>query len=294
MAMIVVAIFTTLLALSAPDVSSCEEPVGSESLLAASSGQVLLIGEGHGTEQAPEFVESIVCLALSSGESVVLGLEQSAGEQAGLDAYLRSDGGEDARTALTVSSRFWNGQRRDGRSSEAMLDLIEAVRLRRADGLPVDIAAIDLDLYGDAADRQLAENDPHNARDRVMARNLETLRDQADRVIVLVGNRHARRRPMEHGDLVLESIGSLMVDGHSHSVLLETSGGESWGCRRVDGETECGVHSRTAAFFEGPPRVIDRAAFLETPLGPVFANAFDSFVFLGPRTASMPVIVLQQ
>jgi len=151
------------------DETVCNAPVGADILLDETRGQVLLLGEMHGTEQAPKFADAMVCLALARGESVVLGLEQSSMEQERIDTYLASDGSEAARQALFVGSSFWNSRFRDGRSSLAKLELIELSRHRMADGADLSVEALD---FG-PTDTDLVEADFR--RDRVMLRNALSL-----------------------------------------------------------------------------------------------------------------------
>src|ERR1051326_1106924 len=87
-------------------------------------GSVLLLGEMHGTEESPAFVDRAACLAHKAGQPVTVALEIPVQEEPLISAYLSSQGGEKDRAALLRGS-FWADPYQDGRRSKAMLGLIE-------------------------------------------------------------------------------------------------------------------------------------------------------------------------
>jgi len=105
-------------------------------------GTIVMLGEIHGTVEIPAFVGDLACQALARGHRVLLGLEYPASEQADLEAYLTSDGGPAARRAL-LASALWQAACPDGRSSQAIFDLIERARALHQDEYPVDVFAFD-------------------------------------------------------------------------------------------------------------------------------------------------------
>lgn len=257
-------------------------PQGAQALLAQTAGAPLVIGELHGTNEAPGFAGALICLALADGETVVLALEISADDQDAIDAFLASDGGAQARDTL-LAGDFWTSEVQDGRRSEAMLRLIDGARGWRSEGMPVtaeavDFGAADFDLY-----------DAHGGetvRDRSMIRRLRAAQAQADRVILLVGNVHARRTALEVGERRIETIGTLGEPGEMTLAGTVYGPGEAWNCRRVDGELACRAHPLTGMQIDGPPRVLSaqEAEELSDP------NAHDVFVFLGPASVSPPAV----
>lgn len=270
-----------LMVQAAPD-ADCGAPSGSAALLAQTEGQVLVLGELHGTNEAPGLAGSFVCLALRQGEEVVLGLEMSADDQAAIDTYLASDGGDDARGALLTGS-FWTADTQDGRRSAAMLRLIDAVRDWRDAGLPVDARALDfgeddVDLYEAHGGETL--------RDRSMIRQALAAQSGADRVVVLVGNVHSRRTALMIGERRLETMGTLSEPGALALVGTLYGEGEAWNCRRPDGELVCAVHPVGASSVSGAPRVLtpDEVESLSDPA------AYDHFIYLGPTTVSPPAV----
>lgn len=83
--------------------------------------RAILIGEVHGSNEAPQFMEGLVSLWLSSGEKVLLGLEINMDEQQRIDEFLRSGDFE-----VIKGMPFFSRESPDGRSSIAMAELIRA------------------------------------------------------------------------------------------------------------------------------------------------------------------------
>lgn len=285
---ITISALSLALAASDPD-SDCSAPEGSHALLGETTGRVMLIGETHGSEQPPAFVRSLVCLSLARGESLTLALEIAHTEQAELEAWLDSERSEDATRQYVEASRFWNSRFRDGRSSHAMLALLEYVRDERDRGADIVVLAAD---YHPETDPDEAQD--QFVRDRVMARRLEEVTGQADRTIFLGGDFHTRRVPMDFHGQTLESIGSYLQRTEFVSVLAMTGAGESWGCRMDEnGESDCGRHQGGADFFNGSPRVLSDEEFEQSPVAEFYRDGYDYLVFLGPSTASLPVVPLE-
>jgi hypothetical protein len=188
------------------------------------AGAILWFGEVHGTVESPRFVGDVVCHA-SGMMRVQLGLEVPAAEQPRIDAFLRSDGGAPARTAL-LDGAFWNV--RDGRSSEAMLALLDRVRALRKAGRNIDIVAFD----GHARDR-----------DEAMANVVAGVRDPKAIFVGLSGNIHSRLTP----DTSTTLVGYLGGRGLGLTTFdVSANGGSMWACMSLtrDGEVTCGVHQR--------------------------------------------------
>ncbi|MBI1233393.1 MAG: hypothetical protein GC208_02695 [Alphaproteobacteria bacterium] len=272
-----------------PSEEGCGAPAGTDALLDTAGQRILLIGESHGAEQAPAFVTALACLTVERGETTVVGLEQSHIEQDRIDAFMESGGGPAARSALMEGSSFWDlSPMRDGRSSEAMFAMMDAIRRMQADGAEIELLALDFDPIADA---DLAEAD--STRDAAMARRTLAAAERADRVIVLAGGVHARATAFRHGEYYAETIGSLLPRETFLSVNTLTDGGTSWNCRGASIEAvECRVHESHGGTFDGPPRVLEEGEYGDTPQMQFYGDAYDRFVFLGPATASLPAIPL--
>jgi hypothetical protein len=83
--------------------------------------KAILIGELHGTNESPEYVEGMVDLWLKKGRKVILGLEIDGSEQIKVDSFLSS-----GDFSIIKKSPFFNRQYKDGRSSGAMGELIKS------------------------------------------------------------------------------------------------------------------------------------------------------------------------
>jgi len=128
-------------------------------------GSVLLFGEIHGTAELPRFFGEAVCTAAASGLAVEVGLEVAGAEQPSVDAFLASPGGAADVEALAATD-FWSRDYQDGRSSQAMVALLDHMRRLRASGLPLHVFLFDLDPGEDMSrrDEAMAANIAAHAR----------------------------------------------------------------------------------------------------------------------------------
>ncbi len=104
--------------------------------------KVIVLGELHGTKEIPRFVEQLTCQFLALGKAVTVALELPSTEQASLDEFMQSRGADTDRKKM-LSTRFWSKTLRFGTNSEAVADLIAALRQRKFDGQKVELLAFD-------------------------------------------------------------------------------------------------------------------------------------------------------
>ncbi len=83
--------------------------------------KAILIGEMHGTNEAPQYTEGMVNLWLNQGRKVILGLEMEGYEQSRIDSFLSSGNFSIIKRMAFFNDRFKKG----GRSSIAMGNLIK-------------------------------------------------------------------------------------------------------------------------------------------------------------------------
>lgn len=203
---------------------------------AAASRQLLVVGELHGTKEAPGLVAMLARQAAAT-RPVRLGLEMPSEMADALRTYLHSAGRAQDKAAL-VRQPFWSS--RDGRSSRAMLDLIEAARVLRARGRDVDAFVME-PAYPDAAKvakaggyMQVKEAGMAAAIQRVLGKDAPQ-----QLVIALMGNYHARDGSVAifrgtPGNSVTERLAAF-----SPYVLLPLAKrSESWNCTAQG----CGAH----------------------------------------------------
>lgn len=196
----------------------CDAPPG------IPDAQILLFGEMHGAAESPALVGKVICVLAQRGP-VALGLELPSTEQGSIDRYLTSNGDAAARKALR-STPFW--LHRDGRSSVAMFNLVDAARHLKQDGLTVSVFTLDPDLVGAADDN------------KAMAHALRMYHDQhpASRIVALMGNLHAGQVVVTTFREPITPAGFYLRDLHPVSVYVAYHSGTIWAC--MDGA--CGVH----------------------------------------------------
>jgi len=230
---------------------------------------ILVIGETHGSLEAPGVALLAIDAGLELGAPVILGLELWTSEQAGLDTYLASSGDSAARGKL-LSGVFWTGTE-DGRSSRAMFDLIESVRQRISEGLPAGAICFDDAVHGDPG-----------ARDELMARAI--LRDRAQRpdtkYVVLAGNWHTRslKGPDVDDSRAPMTWHLRQASARVNCLKVRCSGGEFWCCT----DEGCGIHRFGG---EGPASGGGLQLFDQQD-----AQGYDGAFDLGPVNASPPAV----
>lgn len=255
------------------DDPDCAEIAGIDPLL--EPGTVVLLGEIHGTREAPAFAAGVACRALAAGRDVVLTLEIPTGEAPRLEAYLASAGGDEDRRAL-LAGPFWNRSNQDGRSSRAMADLLERARVLRDDSGRLDVRLFDREGEGgsQARDQRMAE-----ALDEIVASAPDAV------VIVLTGNVHARITPGTRWDPDFQPMGYLLQealpDRRIVALDLEHAGGSAWVCTGPLPE-DCGARPMSGS------DAVDRGRAVRLHDGS--GTPFDGVYTVGPLTASPPAV----
>lgn len=243
-----------------------------DAALSQDSLRYLVLGEMHGTNEAPQFAGDVVCHALERGQPVVLALEYGDLEQGPLDGYLNSDGGTDARLAF-LSRPEWRGGLPDGRRSEAMFSLIEQARRMKTDGGDLDVLAV-------RGGRPPREGDYQAYGEAAMAGRLEAVgaaRPEA-LIVFLVGNIHAAKAPMR--DTLPPPAAARLPENETLSLNYSSGGGEAWNCQPYT----CGPHPMPARDDLGGQEQI--------VLSPVSRNEgavhYDGYFWTPRTTASAP------
>lgn len=239
------------LAFDSDAVSAAAERIATE----AGARRVVVIGEMHGTREAPAVTAALARHYAGRGP-VLVGLEVSRSEHAALSAFMRSNGSAEARQAMR-EGEFWSvlPEQNDGRRTEDLLDLVDAVRQLRVAGRDVAVVPFDIgpDDWVDSA-----------TRDRDMANYLRAAFQALPegRMLVLTGNVHAMLKPpsmIDDGDY--RTATQLLVDLEPFAVHLTASSGEFWACgmgacgaRRMSGSAQTGVFGDTFHFQYALPR----------------------------------------
>lgn len=237
--------------------------------------RLMLMGEVHGTQESPAAFGAAVCRALAAGRSVSVGLELNRDQVAPLAAFLASDGGKQA-VARLLGGDFWTRAFQDGRSSQAMLALVQ--RLRTMAHEYPDLAVFILE--DDAATPRTLDG---VTRGQAMAARVRTEYSRRPHALILTlsGNIHnslTARSRADNGATIPPTMGSLLADLSPTSVLLESIGGSAWVCAPT-----CGVR-HLPVFTGGSSGAI--SVYRELPPGEAYSGEWQ----LGPSTASRPAV----
>jgi hypothetical protein len=207
-------------------------------------GSLLLFGEIHGVQELPSFFGEAVCSTADARLPMEVGLEVPKTEQASIDTFLASPGAPSDVETL-IATAFWSRDAQDGRSSQAMVALLERIRQLRAQGLPIDVFLFDLDGSQAAAER-----------DKVMAENLSSHVRAHPKALTmaLTGEVHAWKTKGSPWDPDFLPMGWYLASGglDVHSLGRSTPAGTAWNCVGPSpGDCRIGETKATAALPSG-------------------------------------------
>ncbi len=246
----------------------CEPIPGAGALLRP--GGIVLLGELHGTVEAPRVLAELACDALAAGHPVLVGLELPRAAQEELDAFMAGSGTTRERERL-LAGEFWQRDYQDGRTSLAMLELHSVLRNLAAASGRLEVVYIDEPSQRGARDRAMAE--------RVLAERAEA---PDSIVIVLTGNLHNRLARGTAWNSEYEPMGFLITQrapaARIASLQLTNGPGSAWICQGVR-TSDCGVTD-----LQGRPSSGDGVVSPEDPT----EAAVTGRLHLGPITASPP------
>jgi len=234
----------------------------------ARSGHVIMIGEVHGTEQAPRFVGDVAYTLAQRGLPVTVALELP------LELSDRLHRLADARTGATTSADWqavFGETWQDGRRSTAIARLVERIAAMRGAGMNVELASY------------APDSAPAQARDDGMARAIAALAATQRSIVVLSGNLHNRLRvgtaisPNYRPAAV--TLATLIEPGRIVSIDMGYDAGTAWICTGP-APADCGVHTVRA---HNPLPLGDVRMFDSTD-----ANGYQGRFGVGPVTAALP------
>ncbi|HEY5800374.1 MAG TPA: hypothetical protein VIT92_09135 [Burkholderiaceae bacterium] len=265
-------LFLLALAASAGAQAQCRPIAGLAQLL--TPGKLVMLGEIHGTEQSPDVLLAVVCAARAAGLPLSAGLELPKAQASVLHAYLESDGGPEAKQAM-LRSAFWQRPFQDGRSSAAMLRLLESLRSLAAVDKQLNVFA--LEEYTGPMDGSMPQS-----RDEFMAWRVrqELQRRPHALVITLTGNVHNMLQRPAYLASVPMTMGEFLADLKPVSVNLRTMGGNAWICA-----PNCGVHGNALTQAEPLPWIV-RPSRVREP-------EYSASIEIGATSASVPAIQAQ-
>jgi hypothetical protein len=254
-----------LFAAAALAATPCAPPVGHE-VLWAPEHRFVIVGEIHGTTEAPAAFAQLVCAASEQGP-VVVALELPTSMQPQLDAFLAAP---DAAMAVETlrSTIFGDAGRADGRTSFAMVEMMQSVRRLKAEGRDVTLRA-----FQPSHPRPAAFDQNYYELDMAVAMVAAAAERPEARVLDLVGNIHASKTRFDRFDLMPAA--AHLPRKETVSLNVAQQGGQSWSCQ-ADG---CRVYDSMARYDVEARGVI---------MGPVSEGAWDGVLAVGPVTASPP------
>lgn len=198
-----------------------EQDTVAEIVERAAGHRVLLVGEMHGTAEVPQALADIALAMANDERPLIVGLEIWRGEQKAIDRFMDSAGTYEDRTQL-LAGDFWTREYQDGRSSEAMVDLIDRLRALALKA-EVSVLAFDEDpaaqLDGAARDKAMADR---------LARALE--RQPEAQALVLAGNFHTRIQDSAPWDPEHRFMGHHLLDYQPYSIEIMGLAGSVWTC----------------------------------------------------------------
>lgn len=265
-------LLTSLLAATlAATAPACAPIEGWDQVLAKDEIRWVVVGELHGTAETPAMFADAVCLSAIERGPVVVALEMPSSDQAGIDAFIASDGGGAARAEF-LKGLHWNLQMKDGRSSEAFYRMMDRLRQMHAAGAVSRVVA-----FQDVS----PADDPPGDQGPYETRLAAIVRDAAGpdgTVLVLVGNAHARKSeatPSSPERKPFLPMAAHLPPAQTLTLYAIGNGGTAWICQ-ADG---CGAHDDT-----GPAEPMDRSVILT----PVMNGAYDGLLSLGVKITASP------
>ena len=244
---------------------SCETIAGIEQL---SGAQTILLGEMHGTNEMPAFTTQLICHLLAKKQAVTVALELPHSWTASMQQS------QNLHTALKQAG--WNEYWQDGRTSAAMLQLIEAVAALQTQGADIRLLAFDVDAP--PADGK---------RDHAMAARLQqAIQQQPERVyLALTGNLHARNKRDTHPfakEPLAFVLAKAMPTRQQVSLLGHYNHGTAWACWSGAGCSAQPLTGKTQRARQGI------AGWGDAELQ---AIGYDAEFYLGTITASAPAVL---
>ena len=274
--------------------SACTLPPGWSKVVTARA-HFVVFGEMHGSAEAPARFGDAACALAERRERVLVAVELDG--NAGLE---RAWSAPHARFAAMLAAEMpeWN-TRNDGVTSRAMFDLLVRLHALKAAGRAIDVVAFnDTTVLEDTRFKDLPGQGPHEAGQAENIRAADALRPH-DRVLVLVGNYHARKRPIAPGGTTYEPMAMRLADpDRIVSLYLAQAGGQLWNCQLkgplpaagkiTPSMIDCAAHSTKGdVAWHGVSRIVPMRG-RAGPANP--GGAFDATYLLGPVTASPPAL----
>jgi len=245
-------------------------------------GLAILIGEQLGSREAPAVVGDMVCQASAAGLPVVLGLSIPRTEQERINRYLASPGAPSDQDEL-LRGLFWRRPYQDGRSSRAIMDLIDRVRSLRNYGLFITLVAYD------------TEEAIGSQRDSLLAKVWEERRKAHpdELFVILAGNTHTRTVQGTQWDPDFVPMAKRLAGSAPSMLALDLSyaQGKRWGCDlNRDAKLVCTVVGATPSERVAAPPGQTPYVKLLTERS---AEGYHGLLYVGTLSPSLPATALE-
>lgn len=218
-------IFSVILSAHAGQLPRCRAIAGTTQLWSQPGLRFVIVGEMHGTAETPAIFGDLVCAARRTQRPIIAGVELR--DQDAIDVFMGS-GNHEAAIHDLLSTREWSQS--DGRTSRAMLILLEELRTLKLEGVVSGIVAFSQTQQGESD----GKGEERMASALLSAANLHP----NALVIALTGNVHACKKTLpEIGSYPL--MASFLPSAETVSLFVTDRGGEGWTCQ----SNGCGPHS---------------------------------------------------
>lgn len=272
----------------------CGEPAGWDKI-AERDPHFVVFGELHGTQQAPAFVGGLACDLSSKGQRILVAVELSAADDQKLQDAWKLPATLFERSLSQIG---WRG-RSDGVASEAMFAMLVRLHNLKAQGFPVDVVAFNGPKDSEMSRRfsDLPGQGPHEAEQADNIAQASNASDY-DRVLVLVGNFHARMGSVTWRGVQFDPMAKrLALYGTTLSLNMRYAEGTSWNCvlkpstTRDDGPItgealDCGNHATRGSADLGPYPFIELTTASDASQVP----DYDGFFWVGQISGSPPAV----
>lgn len=181
---------------------------------------IVVFGEFHGSQESPELFSELACHAAKNTSHLLVGVEMDTIHGDTLNLAIKAN--PDPSDIIEAAKTNWTTH--DGRSSDAMLQMILGLSELNSRGGNVSLFAFD----------QLPSNwsssvATYNNRAALMAANVdEEVATHSGAVIVLTGSTHARKASFDFDHDTYVPMASLIASKPVLSMGMNHRGGDVW------------------------------------------------------------------
>ncbi len=239
--------------------------------------KIVTIGEMHGSQEIPQFTLDLYSQLKLLKKNIIIGIEVPEENQNLVDKFVQSKD-----RSLLKQSKFFIRRLQDGRSSEAMVNLLEM--------LPKDTIVICFDAQNANSEQE---------RDQKMAKNIiKAYKNlQPTLFIILAGNIHSRIEIGTPFDSDFQPMGYLLHTLPKSPIKLKNiraikvryASGNIWSCMGTK-EVDCKIHQINSSAQTYSSAVAHNRYFLSEPL----TDGYNATLFYRNLTASLPIFPIDK